>query len=175
MKWIQQISPAQMHEQFGMYQEGGWNAEMDRCWIDEDRQFCVTSRLIRTEWGKVEHVCIVKSGYIGDLWLSSGGERDIPWSVKMQIKNEIFGEKRLAIEVYPKKNRLVDVCDAYHLWVFEKAFELPFGIHPKDKHPARVKRGYIPFNLADAKTGEGSALYRMGADAFAAAERRKDL
>ena len=162
MKWIRQISPAQMHKEFGLYKGGGWNSEMDRCWVDENREYCVTSRILRTEWGKVEHVCITKSGNIVDkwfsangereipLWLSANGEQEIPWAVKMQIKNEIFGEKRLAIEVFPKKNRLVDECDVYHLWVFEKDFELPFGIHSKDKHPAKVNRGYIPFKAEDA-------------------------
>ena len=59
----------------------------------------------------------------------------------MQIKNELFGEDRFAIEVYPKQDRLVDVTDVYHLWVFNKKFEMPFGIHPKEYHKA-ANRGY---------------------------------
>ena len=51
----------------------------------------------------------------------------------MQIKNELFGEKRAAIEVYPSQDRLVDAADTYHLWVFEKGFKMPFGIHPRDE------------------------------------------
>ena len=32
--------------------------------------------------------------------------------------------------------------DIYHLWVFPKDFELPFGIHPtRDKQAKTVKRG----------------------------------
>ena len=33
------------------------------------------------------------------------------------------------------------MADCYHMWVFEKGFELPFGIHPKDKKTAPVNRG----------------------------------
>ena len=33
------------------------------------------------------------------------------------------------------------MADCYHLWVFEKGFELPFGIHPKDKKAPLVNRG----------------------------------
>ncbi len=62
--------------------------------------------------------------------------------VKQQIKNEIFGEKRLAIEVFPKQKNLVDVQDVYHLWVFPKDFDLPFGIHPiRDKQCKVISRG----------------------------------
>jgi hypothetical protein len=35
----------------------------------------------------------------------------------------------------------VDSCDVYHLWVFDKKFEMPFGIHPKEYTKA-VNRGY---------------------------------
>ncbi len=60
---------------------------------------------------------------------------------KYQIKNELFGEKRAAVEVYPKGDRLVDTCDVYHLWVFDKKFTMSFGIHPKEYQHA-VNRGY---------------------------------
>ena len=50
----------------------------------------------------------------------SDGSGDIPWAVKMEIKNDLFGEKRVAVEAFPTQDRLVDVCDCYHLWVFEK-------------------------------------------------------
>ncbi|MER2027337.1 MAG: hypothetical protein ABS874_08900, partial [Lachnospiraceae bacterium] len=70
------------------------------------------------------------------------GESDLPWAVKMEIKNELFGENRTAIEVYPKAKKLVDVMDVYHLWVFPKEFEMPFGIHPtRDEQCRWVKRG----------------------------------
>lgn len=160
-KWNETISPAQMHDQFGMY-HGIWNPQMDRCWISDDGKYQVTSRLLRCEWGKVEHVAINLIADVGDdTFLSNDGSRDIPWAEKMAIKNELFGEKRLAIEVYPTKKRLVDACDLYHLWVFEKDFELPFGIHPKDKQAKRVNRGYLNFRGVDAKTGQEFSLKQM--------------
>ena len=133
--WKETISPAYMHQQFGVY-KGIWMPQMDRCWMSDDG-IQVTSRLLRTKWGKVEHAAITIP-----MTLSMNGENDLPWSVKMQIKNELFGEKRLAIEVFPKQKNLVDVLDVYHLWVFEKGFDLPFGIHPtRDEQPQWIKRG----------------------------------
>ena len=75
--------------------------------------------------------------YACDKW-----DGDIPWSVKQEIKNELFGSNRTAIEVFPKDKNLVDVVDVYHLWIFSKDFEMPFGIHPtKDKQPRTIQRG----------------------------------
>ena len=160
-KWKEAISPAQMHDQFGMY-HGIWNPQMDRCWVSDDGKYMVTSRLLQTEWGKVEHVAIQLTSDPGTgNFLSADGSRDIPWSEKMAIKNELFGEKRLAIEVYPTEKRLVDICDLYHLWVFEKGFELPFGIHPKDKQARHIKRGYLNFRGVNTDTGEEVPLKQV--------------
>lgn len=137
MKWIETITPKQAAEELGVPYHG-WMREMDRAWISEDQKYSVMSRLLRTEWGKVEHVTITAAEGVG----RSDGSGDIPWAVKMEIKNDLFGEKRVAIEVFPTQDRLVDVCDCYHLWVFEKGFQLPFGIHPRDK-----KWEYRHFNL----------------------------
>ena len=110
MKWIETITPKQAAEELGVPYHG-WMREMDRAWISEDQKYSVMSRLLRTEWGKVEHVTITAAEGVGQ----SDGSGDIPWAVKMEIKNDLFGEKRVAVEVFPTQDRLVDVCDCYHL------------------------------------------------------------
>ena len=161
MKWIETITPKQAVEELGMPYHG-WMREMDRAWISDDAHYSVMSRLLRTEWGKVEHVTITAAEGVGQ----SDGSGDIPWAVKMQIKNELFGEKRLAIEVFPTQDRLGDVCDCYHLWVFEKGFQLPFGIHPRDEKPMVVNRGSTRVRAVDGQGQEYSIkelLERNGA------------
>ena len=118
--------------------DGKWLPQMDHCWESDDG-YSVMSRKIRTDWGKVEHVTIQRmNGLFGG---------DVPWSVKQEIKNELFGEKVTAIEVFPSEKNLVDVCDVYHLWILPEGFRLPFGIHPVyDKPGVPVPRGY-DFNL----------------------------
>ena len=49
--------------------------------------------------------------------------------------------KGLLLKYIRKGDRLVDTCDVYHLWVFDKKFTMPFGIHPKEYQHA-VNRGY---------------------------------
>lgn len=138
MKFIKAIPPKLMKERFGLYSgpnRTGWHGDMDRCWIDNDENICVCSRLIRTKFGTVEHVTISKGTGTSD------GSGEVTWSEKMKIKNELFGEKRFAIEVFPKQKNLVDVCDVYHLWVFDKKLEMPFGIAQKE-YQHSINRGY---------------------------------
>lgn len=131
--WYTGVDPKKLHDEFGLYQ-GQWMPQMDRYWHSDDG-YHVMSRLINTEWGKVEHVTITKK-------LEESG--DVPWSVKQEIKNELFGENRVAIEIFPAENRLVDVMDVYHLWILPKKFKMPFGIHPKDTQCKAVHRGSLP-------------------------------
>ena len=149
-KWTEMIAPKLVHEQLGVY-HGDWMPEMDRCWMSDDG-YSVMSRLIDTNspWGKVEHVTIQRRKQ-----LSSDGSGEIPWKVKQEIKNELFGEKRKAIEIFPSADRLVDVMDVYHLWVLDKDFQFPFGIHPKDKKCRAINRG-LSVNLNNLKEKEAA-------------------
>lgn len=137
-EWKETIAPKYLHETMGIY-NGIWMPQMDRCWTSTDG-YQAMSRILITDWGKVEHVSITYNGDKENA-LSQNGERDIPWKVKQEIKNELFGEDRIAIEVFPEEKKLVDVMDVYHLWVFPKGYSLPFGIHPKDKQCRIVNRG----------------------------------
>lgn len=141
-KWYKLIPPKYAHEKLGMY-SGTWLPNMDKYWESDDG-YSVMSRKIRTEWGTVEHVTIEKMGRYG-------GGGDVPWAVKQQIKNELFGERVTAIEVFPTRKNLIDVCDVYHLWVLPEGFKLPFGIHPtRDPQGVPVHRGW-DFNIEDAQ------------------------
>lgn len=137
-EWRETPPPKLIQQQMHVY-NGEWMPQMDRCWNSNDG-LQVTSRLLITPWGKVEHAAIIQLRK-GKNQFSVNGEREIPWRVKQEIKNELFGENRIAIEVFPKKKNLVDVMDVYHLWIFPKDFELPFGIHPNDKKCKVVNRG----------------------------------
>ena len=49
------------------------------------------------------------------------------WRHFQIIKNELCGEDREAIEIYPAESRLVDTANQYHLWVIPKGDAMPFG------------------------------------------------
>ena len=135
--WHKCIPPKKMQEVAQIYR-GVWLPQMDRYWESEDG-YNVMSRQIRTKWGTVEHITIQ----------NISGHGDVSWAVKQEIKDELFGANRAAIEVFPSKKNLIDVCDVYHLWLLPKDFKIPFGIHPyKDVQCEPVERGY-DFNMDD--------------------------
>ena len=108
-KWIGKPSPKSM--KVGT----GWFGELNKAWVDS--AYAVMSRTIQTDWGEVEHACI-----------RNIDNTDIPWAEKQRIKNELFGEDRTAIEVFPTTADLVDEANMYHIWVLPKGFKIPFGL-----------------------------------------------
>lgn len=145
MTWVKGMAPKFMKEMGAKLGQDighdGWHWEMDKCWEDYERGYSVCSRMIYTkQWGNVEHVTISRHHKEDGPLVSTGGEAPIGWNEKMMIKNELFGEDRFAIEVYPKQKYLVDVADVYHLWVFGAKYDMPFGIHPKEYKKA-INRG----------------------------------
>ncbi len=95
---------------------------------------------------------LLKPATISDLWLNSRylvmvSYRASSWGALMhlmvqrtdrqpvrdwydfqRIKNEIAGEDRIAIEVYPAESELTDDAHMYHLWVLPEGKELPFTL-----------------------------------------------
>lgn len=52
------------------------------------------------------------------------------WRVLQDIKNEIVGADRTAIEVYPPEKDVTDTGNLYHLWVLEEGFQLNLSLVP---------------------------------------------
>jgi hypothetical protein len=49
------------------------------------------------------------------------------WRHFQQIKNEICGDEREAVELFPRESRIVDNANQYHLWVLPEGAEIPIG------------------------------------------------
>lgn len=49
------------------------------------------------------------------------------WRVLQQIKNEVVGEFREAVELYPGEHRVADNANQYHLFVAPEGVDFPFG------------------------------------------------
>lgn len=121
-RWIEKPSPKSMRK------GSGWFGQMNRSYT-YNGEYAAITREINTEWGKVIH-CAFRN--------KDGTE--ITWKEKQWLKDSLFGEDRVAIEVFTQKDRLVDAANMYHIWVFEKGFELPFGIHDKDKSERKEEK-----------------------------------
>jgi len=49
------------------------------------------------------------------------------WRDLQEIKNELVGPEREAIELYPAEKRRVDTANQYHLWVMPEGQYVPCG------------------------------------------------
>lgn len=77
-----------------------------------------------TEVGRVTH-----------LMVGRHDQRSIdgPWDDLQRIKNELVGEDRLAVEVFPPEAELVNACPVRHLWVYPPGYTLPFDLGRMDR------------------------------------------
>ncbi len=93
-------------------------AKMTRFTIDQ--YVSVQVYELETTWGQVLH-----------LLVRPHDETPIRnWYSLQRVKNDVVGDDRVAVEVFPREADLVDAGVAiYHLWVLPKDFELPFGMH----------------------------------------------
>lgn len=55
----------------------------------------------------------------------------LSWKEKFNIKNALFGEESEAIEFYPKCSELVDLTNAYHIYIIPDGKEIAFKTRVK--------------------------------------------
>jgi hypothetical protein len=79
---------------------GGWGADVREAW--KNAVFCVLVRPLSS------------GAHLGVSSLS--GIRP-SWPEMQRIKNEIVGEAKTAIEIYPPQAEVVDEANMFHLWV----------------------------------------------------------
>lgn len=66
----------------------------------------------------------------GVTWLSLKRHDRKPiriWRHLQQMKNEICGPEREAVELFPAESRLADSANEYHLWVLPEGHTFPLG------------------------------------------------
>lgn len=54
------------------------------------------------------------------------------WRHFQNIKNQLCGPEREAMELYPAESRLVDTSNKYHLWVAPAGVTIPIGFGQRD-------------------------------------------
>lgn len=113
-------------EQWGIWRGGFVSGQLrgnkTNAWaLYQNDVFIVTLVPLLCDWGDCVHMVMRLKPEATPL---SG----LTWAAKQRIKNELVGQERLAIEVFPPVGELVDQADAYHLWVLPEGFKLPFGV-----------------------------------------------
>ena len=95
--------------------------------------------LAGTTWLNIR---ICSDGIYGDTTL-----RD--WGEFQQIKNELCGHERDAIEFYPKESRLHDTDNCYHLFVLPEhlTFPLGYGLRDVSDKSSPTQRFLVPHGI----------------------------
>lgn len=52
------------------------------------------------------------------------------WRDLQRIKNELYGEDAVAIEIMPRQDELNAMTDVYHIWIVPPGFKLPNLVWP---------------------------------------------
>jgi hypothetical protein len=75
------------------------------------------------------YLCLVREYYeITHLSIKRYDKAPIHnWQHLQQLKNDICGEEREGMEIYPAMSRIVDTCNQYHLWVLRKGYRVIQG------------------------------------------------
>lgn len=102
----------------------------DRVWVNSRYQ--VYERRVETPKGPMVHLSIKRH--------EKQPCRD--WRDFQRIKNELVGPQAEGVELFPAEDRVVDLANQYHLFVFT-AFRFPFGFEAGR-------------TVSDAETGDGS-------------------
>jgi hypothetical protein len=54
------------------------------------------------------------------------------WRDFQEIKNQLAGDEREAVELYPAESRKVDTANKFHLWVLPEGVQFDFGFPERD-------------------------------------------
>ena len=91
--------------------------QTDSIWINSIYQVHVTYEGPKLSYNDLKKgKC--SSGVMHLSFKTHGREPRHDWREMQRIKNELCGTACEAIEIYPSKDRTVDTCNQYHLWVF---------------------------------------------------------
>jgi len=73
------------------------------------------------EWGECKRVMI--------RWNDARPDHD--WAMFQKIKNDLFGEQRTCLEVYPAESNKQDVANMYWLFLMPEGFKVPIEVTRK--------------------------------------------
>ena len=106
----------------------------DEIWVNEKYQVIKTSYERKPPWPTLVHLSIRRE------------DRRImfDWRDMQRIKNQLLGEEKEAVQLFPAESRLVDTANQYHLWGFDSdEFRFPLGYNERqvsDKKFGRAKQ-----------------------------------
>lgn len=93
------------------------------------------------------------------------------WREFQDIKNQIAGEERIAIELYPEESRKVDEANQFHLFVLPEGSEIPIGFAERNvsympEVPNSSQRGIDGVDRIQDRSGQTKPVGKFTAKKF---------
>ncbi len=82
----------------------------DAIWVNS-RFLAVVAHRIDPMFGEIDHVMVQ----------NAKGGKDVMWADLQSIKNDLFGEERVALQVFPAESNLVNKTHTYHIHVLSES------------------------------------------------------
>ncbi len=127
--------------------EAANDLKASECWYSENDKYKVVKKTLYYREGDPNNL-IHNSSFDGSVWLSIrislGKEHLCDWRDFQEIKNDLVGRNRCAVEIYPPEGRVHDTDNVYHLWVFPDKQDIPIGWMMRDvsEHESPYQRKF---------------------------------
>jgi hypothetical protein len=107
------------------FASGGWGPWEDRSHLRDDPRAPIG--LERAWLNRTYSVQLVRRGGLEVLMIRRhDGEAHFPWSDLQKIKDQLAGEHREAVQVFPRHDEIVDMPNMAHLWLVPDGERLPY-------------------------------------------------
>lgn len=108
--------------------------------IEKEFARCRAAKVWKNEIYTV-HVTEEPNSGVTELSIRRNDRKPITdWRHKQQIKNQLCGEEREGIELYPAESRCVDTANQYYIFVMPDGVKIPFGFQTRLKSEDNVGR-----------------------------------
>jgi hypothetical protein len=143
---------------------------MERAYPTDPEAFYRIEKKSATLWKNDRYTVIVnpvfdEDGLDGLVWLSirrNDRKAIRDWRDFQNIKNDLVGPEREALEIFPAESRLLDTANQYHMWVLPTGETVPFGFNRLDRR--RVTTNADGEFMVDGRVLSDEEIDKMCAD-----------
>lgn len=104
---------------------GGWGPWEERTHLRDDHR--APPGLMRCWPNRTYSVQLIARNGLEVLMIRRhDGAAHFPWQDLQKIKDQLVGEDREAVQVFPRKGEIVDMANMAHLWLVPDGERLPY-------------------------------------------------
>ena len=137
-----------------------WNMQMSAWIYNGEMNFSVRKREFICKLGTMKHITIKKISKENLKTCNFFDSVEPDYVEKIWIRQLVGEEKRDMLEVFPRKTRLIDAANLYHIWFLPEDYQFPFSIeYPTERKYEESGYFYdITFGVKEIQTEYGKVV-----------------